>query len=36
MLSKKTVSLVVASLVVMIVGCSNKDSNDTKKAMIKR
>ncbi|RHW43363.1 DUF3221 domain-containing protein [Neobacillus notoginsengisoli] len=29
MLSKKTVSLVVASLLVMIVGCSN---NDTKKS----
>jgi hypothetical protein len=31
MLIKKTVSLVVASLLIMIVGCSNNDSNDTKK-----
>jgi hypothetical protein len=32
MLSKKTVSLVVASILVIIVGCSNNDSNDTKKS----
>jgi hypothetical protein len=34
MLSKKTVSLVVASLLIMIVGCSNSnnDTNDTKKS----